>query len=142
MADNARFSVAVHILCLLAEEADRAYTSEVIAGSVNTNPVVIRRLLGTLARARLVHSIEGAGGGTALGRSPDRITLAEVYAAVDAGPLFGAPRNAPNPKCPVGRNVAQALARAKQRFERALNDEMSSLTIADVLADVRAGATP
>jgi DNA-binding IscR family transcriptional regulator len=60
---NCRFTVAIHVLCLLAAQHPQPLTSEFIAGSVNTNPVVIRRLLGSLRRAGLVKSQPGVSGG-------------------------------------------------------------------------------
>ena len=139
MAGNSsRFTVAVHVLTLLAHEEGRAVTSDYIAGSVNTNPVVIRRALGLLAKAKLVRSVEGAGGGTTLARAADRITLAEVFNAVEQGELFSLPRKSPNPLCPVGRSVQGVIGRHAERFEKAMEREMKQVTIADMLSDVRA----
>ena len=75
--------MAVHVLAVLAyKEGDRV-TSAFLAGSVNTNPVIIRRLLLSLQRAKLVDTCKGAGSGSRLNRSPGRINLAEVYRAVE-----------------------------------------------------------
>ncbi len=95
MAGSSRFAVAVHALSLLAHHG-RALDSPFIAGSVNTNPTVVRRVLGKLARAGLVSTQEGAGGDTTLARAAARITLADVYRAVEGEvKLFGtAPRQA------------------------------------------------
>jgi DNA-binding IscR family transcriptional regulator len=71
--------MAVHVLAVLAyKEGDRV-TSAFLAGSVNTNPVIIRRLLLSLQRARLVDTCKGAGAGSRLNRSPGRINLGEIY---------------------------------------------------------------
>ncbi len=137
MASSTRFPVAVHVLTLLAYEEGQALTSEYIAGSVNTNPVVIRRILGLLGKAGLVSTTEGAGGGTTLARAAKQITLGTVYRAVEPGDLFGATRNEPNPMCPVGRCVQGVLKRHLERFEVALEDEMDKVTVADVVAEVR-----
>jgi DNA-binding IscR family transcriptional regulator len=81
MRSSCRFGMAVHVLTFLAyKEGDRV-TSAFLAGSVNTNPVIIRRLLLTLQRAKLVETSKGAGSGSRLSRSPRRINLAEVYTA-------------------------------------------------------------
>ena len=137
MASSSRFIVAVHVLSLLAHEG-RALTSDYIAGSVNTNPVVIRRILSQLSNARLVTSMEGAGGGTTLARPAADITLADVYRAVEGEvELFATPRVDPNPLCPVGRYVQTVLKEHVERFETALEDEMDRVTVAEVLAKVR-----
>ena len=137
MAESTRFPVAVHVLTLLAHEQGRALTSDYIAGSVRTNPVVIRRMLGMLSKAGLVTSTEGAGGGTTLARPAGRITMADVFKAVEpGGELFGSPRKEPNPLCPVGRSVQGIVRRHGVRFGRAVERQMQRVTIADVLGEV------
>lgn len=138
MAGSSRFIIAVHVLSLLGYE-DRALTSEYIAGSVNTNPVSIRRVLGLLTKAGLVVTTEGAGGGASLARSPEKITLADIYRAVEEeGDIFGTPRSKPHPLCPVGRCVQTITKQTYIRsFESAMQREMAQQTLADVLADVR-----
>jgi len=62
MTISSRFSVAIHILSLLEISKDEICTSEYIAGSVNTNPVVIRRIMGMLSKAGLVEVRTGVAG--------------------------------------------------------------------------------
>jgi DNA-binding IscR family transcriptional regulator len=135
---SSRFTVAVHILTLLAHEEGKATTSDYIAGSVNTNPVVVRRTLGLLAKAKLVMAVEGAGGGNLLARRADRITLADVFHAVEQGELFSLPRSRPNPLCPVGRSVQGVIGQHAADFEKAMDRQMRGVTIADMLAGIRA----
>lgn len=137
MAESTRFRVAVHVLTLLAHEQPRALTSDYIAGSVNTNPVVIRRVLRRLGKAGLVVSTEGAQGGTRLARKPGQITLQDVYRAVDRGELFAVTRREPNPRCPVGRSVQKVLDGHIDRLEAALQKQMSRKNVSDILAGVR-----
>ena len=101
--------MAVHVLAVLAyKEGDRV-TSAFLAGSVNTNPVIIRRLLLSLQRARLVDTCKGAGSGSRLSRSPGRINLAEVYRAVEDAEPFATPARKPNTACPVGHCIRKEL---------------------------------
>lgn len=137
MQTSTRFAVAVHILTLLAQAEDGPLVSEQIAGSVNTNPVVIRRVLGYLRRARLVASQPGAGGGWTLLRPPGEITLAEVYCAIESDPLL-ALHEQPNPACPVGRNIQQTLTSIFTGAQSALEQSLAGVTVADVLAGVLA----
>lgn len=139
---NSRFSVAVHILTLIAENAGEPVTSEEIAASVNTNPSLIRRLLGMLARAGLARSQLGTGGGALLARPTTEITLLDVYRAVDDGELFAMHRERPNPRCPVGRNIQAALESRFDEATRAMEAELARSTIAGVVADVRVRARP
>ena len=62
MKISSRFTMAVHILALLALEKNTLCTSEWIAKSVNTNPVVVRRIIGKLKKAGLVNVRPGTGG--------------------------------------------------------------------------------
>ncbi|HST88447.1 MAG TPA: Rrf2 family transcriptional regulator [Ktedonobacterales bacterium] len=137
---SSRFAVAIHVLTLLTQNPDEPATSEYIAGSVNTNPVVIRRVLGGLRRAGLVRSQGGAGGGWRLARDAEAITLRDVYRAVeeDDQAVFPLHHRPPNPNCPVGRHIQRALAVHFAAATRALEDELARRTVADVLREVRA----
>jgi len=138
MAISSRFIVGVHILTLLAQSQGKPVTSEWIAGSANTNPAVVRKLLVMLAKAGLTTSQLGAGGGALLARPAADITLLDVYRAVDGSELFALHHEQPNPACPVGRNIQSALLETLTRAERALESELASQTIATVLESVLA----
>src|SRR4051794_39864473 len=101
MAANSQFSMAVHILAMIARSDGRNVKSECLAGSVNTNAVVIRRLLGQLSHAKLVNSQTGAAGGTRLAKSPTEIRLADIYHAVSCGEIFALHPKGANKDCPV-----------------------------------------
>lgn len=133
---NSRFAVAVHILTLLEQGGGEPLSSEYVAGSVNTNASLVRRLLGSMARAGLTTSQFGAGGGALLARPADQITLGDVYRAVDAGDLFGMHREGPNPACPVGRHIAAALQTRIDAAERAMAAELDRTTITELSRDV------
>ncbi len=140
LATSSRTAVAVHVCTLLAAKADGPLTSDFIAGSVNTNPVVVRRLVGQLARAGLVRTELGAKGGVVLARPADRISLADILRAVEPGPLLALHASRPNPRCPVGRTIQDTLAPHFARGERALATALDAVTVADVMAECRAGA--
>lgn len=138
MQISSRFSVAVHVLTLLAANpAGELLTSDRLAGSVNTNPVVIRRILGQLKRAGLVE-VRAAAGGTYLRCDPATLTLLDVYRAVDAveGALFSIHEH-PNPHCAVGRHIQAALDGKLARAQAALERELAATTLAQMVADVR-----
>jgi DNA-binding IscR family transcriptional regulator len=119
---------------MLAYRDGEAMTSEYIAGSVNTNPVVVRRVLGLLAKAGLVATQEGARGGVRLAQSADKINLRAVYAAVETGPLFALHPSDPNPQCPVGSTIQGALEPALAAAEGALLGSLAETTVADLVA--------
>ncbi len=138
MHGNVRFGVAVHILVMLALDGE-AQNSARIAESVDTNPVVIRRILGLLQRAGLVHGRTGPGGGFRLARGAQSITLEQVFRAVEeGGPAPAAHRS--NRKCPIARNVSTVLATIGNRAERAFLATLAGLTLADAVTQVRRSA--
>ena len=130
---NSQFAVAVHILTLLEKAGGSPVSSERMAGSINTNASLVRRLLGVLAAAGLTTSQMGTGGGAFLARPAATITLFDVYQAVQTGELFGQPNEAANPVCPVGRHVQAALVTHLARGEQALAHELAQTSIADIL---------
>lgn len=135
MQISSRFSVAVHVLTLLATTpAGELLTSDRMAASVNTNPVVIRRILGQLKKAGLVE-VRAAVGGTHLRREAATISLLEVYRAVEVveGDLFSV-HDKPNPKCPVGRNIQAALDTTLRRAQAALEQQLAGVSVAQVVA--------
>jgi Rrf2 family protein len=134
---SSRFATAVHILTLLAYERDEALTSDYIAASVNTNPVVIRRLLKMLAEAGLVTSVRGTAGGTRLGKAAEAITLLDVFAAVEDDKLIEGHAQQPNPKCPVGSRIVRVLAPRIDAATEAFFDSLRETTIADNLKDLK-----
>lgn len=137
MTRSSRFATAVHVLTLMAVEKDQAVTSDYIASSVNTNPVVIRRLLRMLADAGLVSSCPGSAGGSRLARNASKITLLDAYAAVESTELFGEHSQQPNARCPVGRNIVDVLAPRLQAAENAAAASLKKTTIADLITEVQ-----
>jgi Rrf2 family protein len=133
---NTRFAVAVHVLTLLEQNRGEPVTSEYLAGSVNTNASLIRRLLSQLARAGLTTSQLGTGGGALLARPAAEITLLTVYRAVDEQADVIPMHPAPNPSCVVGRNIQAVLERRIDAAERALEESLARTTIADLAGDV------
>ena len=128
--------MAVHVLAVLAyKEGDRV-TSSFLAESANTNPVIVRRLLSILQKAKLVDTRKGAGSGSRLDRSPARITLAEVYKAVEEEDAFAMPRHKPNNPCPVGQCIQEELSRVFTSAEDAMIHQLSRTTVADVIDSV------
>ena len=137
MSVSTQLTVGIHILCLLAGSAEESLTSEYMAGSVGTNPVVIRRTLAKLRARGIVTSQGGAGGGWRLTRSADAITLADVYAAVRSGPLLALRHGDPNPNCAVGSRLQKGLKSYYDEAEAAVEAQLARSTIAEVLASTR-----
>jgi len=136
MNTSSRFAFAVHTLTILAQHPGAPVASDFIAGSVNTNPALIRRLLSMLAHAGITTSQLGTGGGALLAKPAERISLLDVYRAVDEAQLFALHREAPNPACPVGRQIQGILIQHISDAERAMEASLALTSIQDVLNDV------
>jgi Rrf2 family protein len=135
MATSSRFAVATHILTVLAVRGDEPSSSNLIASSVGTNPVVIRRLLGMLGRAGLVRAQGGRGGGALLVSSPASITLYDVYHAVEGRDLISLHSPVDTP-CPVGRRIHGVLETCTAEAEEAMNRYLRGVTLAEIASRV------
>jgi Rrf2 family protein len=133
MAANSQFAMAVHILTMLAKSDDENVKSECIAASVNTNAVVIRRVLGQLAQANLVRSQTGAFGGTRLAREPKNISLCEIYKAVSCGEVFALHSKTPNQDCPIGKNIEAVLCNLQKEIDKSVGEKLGQYTLAGVI---------
>lgn len=133
---STRYTVALHILTLLATSDDEPLTSEYIASSVNTNAVVIRRILAYLRKGGLANSVPGHNGGWRLSRAPETISLREVRCVMDEGSPFSMHAQMPNQACPVGRNIQRLLSARFDDAEKAMETELSRTTISDLVAGV------
>lgn len=140
MSQSTRFAVAVHVAVLLAAFDGKPATSAAIARSVNTNPVVVRRVLGSLAAAGLVASERGASGGSRLARPADRMTLRDLYRAVGEGELCPLHDTGRSPGCPVARAIGPVLTGIVEQASAAMENKLSETTLADVLNRVKAKA--
>ncbi len=139
MASNSQFAISIHVLAMLAKNEDEMVKSEYLAKSVNTNAVVIRRLLCHLQQANLVVSQKGASGGTRLAKSADEIRLNEIYQAVLPGESFALHRQKPDQKCPVGKNIEAVLCHLQKDIDRAIEEKLVKYSLADVLKSVETG---
>lgn len=132
MTGNSRFAVSVHILAYLAYRGSAAVPSAEIASSVDTNPVVIRRLLSALMKARLVSAQKGAAGGFSLASTPKNISLLNIYRAVEPEPNHGLRHFTPNHKCPVGAKIESILHAIFFQAQAGMEAELSRVSLADI----------
>ena len=129
---SSRVAVAVHVLAYLAWRRDEPGTSERIASSVNTNPVVVRRIVGALRNAGLVSVQPGVGGGAQLAREPDAITLLDVYRAVEEKDELFAVHADPCRNCDVGSQIRGVLQGVFCQAHNAMQAVLGGVTIADI----------
>lgn len=139
MQITSKFTVAVHILtCIDIFGGQMRVTSDFLSGSTGVNAVIVRNVLGQLRNAGIVETRQGSGGAH-LAKALDEITLYDIYKAVDCVDdegLFHFHEN-PNAECPVGRNIHKAMDGRLQTAQAALENELKSTTLAQVVADTR-----
>ncbi|MGM9631321.1 Rrf2 family transcriptional regulator [Butyricicoccus sp.] len=137
MQFSSRLPIAVHILlCIVAFDGKYKTTSSFLADSVNVNPVIIRKTLGQLRDAGLVH-VEAGVGGASLAKEPADITLLDIFDAVECADteLFRFHEN-PNPACPVGRTVHAVLDGRLADVRRAMEDSLRAVTLQSLIDDM------
>lgn len=137
MTISSRFAVAIHILTLLEVNKNGVNSSEFIASSVNTHPVVIRRITGMLRNADLVNVHPGIAGAKPA-KDLNDITLFDVYQAVKTKQeedLFSLHEN-PNVLCPVGRNIQSSIGPIFSSAQFALETVLQKVTVQDVVAQI------
>lgn len=137
MQISSRFTMAIHMFACIDTFSDQKMTSDFMAASIGTNPVIVRKLLQQLKAAGLIQVSRGTGGVT-ITRPLDEITFLDVYRAVECAPdeeLFHFHEN-PNPNCPVGKNIHRVLDNRLLQVQKAMEDKLAEMTLADVKKDV------
>ena len=134
MRTSCRFAVAVQVLTILAYKEGEPVTSTLLAASVNTNPVVIRRLLRILQDAGFVTTRKGASLGSSLSQAPQRIDLAQIYRAVETDEPFKLPVKRANHACPMGNCIQKALTQVFTATETAMERELAKTNLAHILS--------
>lgn len=139
MQISSRFTLAIHIIaCIETFKNEYKVTSDFLAGSTNVNPVIVRKILGQLKSAGIVEVARGSGGAV-LSKPLDKITFLDIYKAVECvenGELFHF-HEKPNPKCPVGRNIHTVLDNRLDKVQRAMENELKKITLADIESDIQ-----
>ena len=134
MQISSRVTLAVHIFaCIDVFKDDYKVTSDFLAGSTNVNPVIVRKILGQLKAAGLVEVARGSGGAS-IPKPLSEISFLDIYNAVECvenGELFHFHEN-PNTECPVGRNIHAVLDDKLMRVQKAMENELSSITLEDI----------
>lgn len=137
MQFSSRLTIATHILlCIETFKDDYKVTSNFLAGSINTNPVIVRNILGLLSSAGIVE-IKAGVGGASLAKSPNEITLLDIFKAVEKEEsLFHFHEN-PNPQCPVGRTVHSVMDGKLDNIQSAMENEMAKITLKQLVKETK-----
>ncbi len=138
MQISSRFTMAIHMFACIDTFKDQKVTSDFMAASIGTNPVIVRKLLGQLKATGLIEVQRGTGGVEVL-KPYNEITLLDIYKAVECNPkeeLFHFHEN-PNEKCPVGSNIHKVLDKKLMAVQLAMENELAKTTLADIEDDLK-----
>ena len=133
---NTQFSIAVHVLAAIANY-ERTFTSEVLAGSVNANPVFVKRILVKLSKAKLVTTAVGKSGGYDLARSPESISLFDIYSAVSPPSAFAIHAYEEKKWCVVSSNIKEVMGEVLISTQKAVKNDLQRTTLTDVVSKIR-----
>ncbi len=133
MGSNSRLAVAVHTAGILALRGRQPVTSDMVATSVGTNPVVVRRIIGCLVKSGIAEVRKGSGGGAFLTRPANAITIADIYAALGEDELFQVPSLGKEHECPIGRAVRPILHQLFSGAEEAMIGYLAGINLEDLI---------
>ncbi len=136
MKRDSRLSGVLHVLLHMTEQ-ETAMTSELLAKSLQTNPVVIRRIMAGLRKQGYVHSEKGHGGGWTLACDLTKVTLRDIYVAIGSPTLLAMSHRTETPGCLVEQSVNAALDGAFQDAEALLLERLGEVTLGELNASVR-----
>lgn len=139
MAANTQFSIAVHIMAALGYRAGEEVQSAMLARSVNTSPSFVRRILAKLSKANLVGTATGKNGCCWLAKDPRKVTLRDIYEAVEAPKVFALHDYPEEKSCAVSCRIKGALNHALDTAQRSMERGLGGITLADLLAQLRSG---
>lgn len=136
MRQDNRLSGVLHVLLHMAQK-DGPATSEVLAKAMDTNPVVIRRVMAGLRDQGYVQSAKGHGGGWTLACDLSKVTLRDIYNALGSPTLLAIGNRTETPGCLIEEAVNAALNQSFEDAEALLLSRLGEVTIAALNADVR-----
>ena len=137
MAVNTQFAIAVHIMAALAYVGGENLTSGHLAESVNTSPSFVRRILSKLSKAGLVETATGKGGACWLVKDARKISLRDIYEAVDAPKAFSIHAYSEQECCTVSCHIKKALEKALEKAQKALESGLADISLAEIVSDLK-----
>lgn len=136
MPVSTQFSIAVHLMAGLGYGVAHDMTSAQLAQSVNTSPSFIRRVLAKLSKADLLSTTMGKAGSTSLARSPEDISLLDIYKAVEAPKAFAIHDYPEQKMCAVSCTIKSSLEKVLSKTQHSMEESLGEISLADVIADL------
>ncbi|MEM0969709.1 MAG: Rrf2 family transcriptional regulator [Verrucomicrobiota bacterium] len=129
------FALALHVLGCLTAKSETPVSSDFLASTFGTSPVVVRRLLTKLKAAGLVQTQRGVGGGTILARPPSEISLLDAFHAVSEDHTLL--RRHPSTDSDVGEVIGDFINDLFASLEADLFEQLDAVSVAELDAEVR-----
>ena len=136
-ATSLQFTVAAHIMAALSYYRGKEIPSATLAQSVNADPTFVRKSLSKLSKAGLIVTTRGKNGASALTRSPEQVTLLDIYRASAAPPAFAIHKYPVEKKCPISRNIKGCMSSVLKRAQNSFETSLDRITLADVVGAIR-----
>jgi Rrf2 family protein len=136
-ATSVQFTVAAHIMAALGFFKGQRIPSAMLAESVNADPTFVRKSLSKLSKAGLVVTTRGKHGASTLGRSPEQITLLDVYRASAAPPTFAIHNYPVEKRCPISCNIKECMSSVLKKAQNSFENTLGRITVADVVGEIR-----
>ncbi len=133
---SVQFTVATHIMAALGFRPGEEIASSTLAESVNADPSFVRKSLSKLAKAGLIITTRGKNGASTLARSPEQVTLLDIYRASKAPPTFAIHHYAIEKRCPVSANIKECMAVVLDRAQASFERTLEQTTLADVVRQI------
>ena len=137
VANNTQFSIAIHLMAGLAYRCEKDTTSTNLAMSVNTSPSFVRRIVAKLSRAGLVETATGKAGACWLTKDTKKISLLDIYQAVDAPKAFAIHNYSQQKACPVSCRIKTALDKALTKTQKAMESSLKDISLAEIVSDLK-----
>src|SRR3984957_10694875 len=136
-ATSVQFTVAAHLMAALGFFHGKELSSAALAESVNADPTFVRKSLSKLSKAGLIVTTRGKNGASALTRSPEQVTLLDIYRASAAPPAFAIHKYPVEKKCPISRNIKGCMSSVLKKAQGGFEKSLDGITLADVVAEIR-----
>jgi Rrf2 family protein len=121
----------------LAFRCEKDMTSTNLAMSVNTSPSFVRRIVAKLSRAGLVETATGKAGACWLAKDTKKISLLDIYRAVDAPKAFAIHTYSEQKVCPVSCRIKTALDKALAKTQKAMESSLKNISLAEIVSDLK-----
>lgn len=128
---DSRLSRVLHVLIHMGN-AEQPFTSEALSEMLQTNPVVVRRVLGSLRKAGYVTASKGHGGGWELAKKLSAISFLDIYEALDRPNLFALGLSDNSPRCLIEKSVNKNLEDSLAEAEKIILGRFKKLMLSDI----------